>query len=1560
MSYNAFAQFKTKGISNQTVDNLQDEKLRQYFKHLKKKDPNTKKKALNQIQEIIKSKEKTEVILLLPEWISIMKNLCVDYDKKVRLGSFKVFSEILKIVKKELAPHLKSVIGVWLLGMFDIDSEVMKEANDCFKFSFAKKTPKDILQFCEVDILKYLKNNFSKTPVTLNESMIVSEEEADDNYDRVISSTILVLKYTIETLQSVTAPEYGEIMDSKFFKYITEQKYTTIRSSMYKILNVLFEDYANKIIDLKVVSPLILGCFAEKNPIVHESMIETLIFFLKKYPKECWKNVNASKTVWPKLYNFLLNPMTSSPSVTFPILLPFISLLDYSVFGSDEKTISFFDKFFDSMWKGFSKVQGSSDSLDIIKSYNECIMYVILASSKFAENKEQEFLTHFLTSTFLKSIKSYLEIDFEYSKEFCEQIAFSLKKIFTKEKLIEPMIQFWSKFDELIQKNMGTQKSSLTVEKFSSLIQRLRKEISNKDFNSFIIKLSKTSLEKAMNEGSFNHLWLSLNIYKTFGFENFDDSFDYLNFFEKTLTVYQEYEDQSIQYYQNLFEFVSLYFSYKPEFHEKTFDSMINYFKDDIKIIQKFVSSMITVGLKSPSFEETFMKFVERALEEETPLEEFSETFTLWDTLGHDFVFSEKVLIHLQNIIHLFVQKFIKERKLSSKKIERILYVMPYLRDNVTLELLLDVVALKIDQLSNENYLSSEFIEHFTLILENVNSSEKQVEGYKFDTRNIWLDLVLQGIHETNVNEFNKKSQSILIDSFNSLQTDAKSVFDLGFALEAIDANIWKNVLLNQQAWQKFEKIQNNIWNLTINGNVHIIPHGMRNDETNQLLNSYGRFVDFCFTVLDYLEFEKVLKDSSNSWLIVELLQVVSLKSIFSTSFQKKISAIAEKLFNIIFESEKVVDFIKNLIQKHSQDLVSFFMTQFHQHEKLTKYSSDIVETLLNVELEDGLKSYDQIINSQTVIFSLLSNDDLKLRENVQNSICSLIALSSSVNQDYLSLIINQKFKEEDSPRFINNLYFFTTLLVVYEKFDFDDIISVEDLINNLIEMNEKISNMTNISQKVFSNFTNLLSSFCGNNFKLQDWNKLDYLVGFMRNSLTTDFAYLTSKNEKTLDNSKYALISIHQITKIIGCISNEKYEEELNHLLYDAMIEINKFALDLISMETIYHVGKPLYYPTKDLLTLIANSIIPSTKVTSEKYFTKFFNLIKRSKNLHVQIACYQLLNRIDTKILDDKKNNKKIFSIIEDSPLSITDLRVKTLFDINHSLKDVNQLFGYLLSWWNILEYYISKKDIFETIKENQYFVTLLNVLTSFILKQEEKGAEIDMVFIQNITKLNLKYLQEDYDSISTFCGQFMFQIVKAFPSLVRLWYNQIPDKRIAENIEKFIVKFISPHIIAFELEKIVLKSTSFSEEVSIKVSSTLRQIAAIYEQDEVKLDITIVLPTSYPLKPLVINSSKKLGVNEGMYRKWILKMTTVLFSSESSVWDALELWKTNLDKHFDGVEPCPICYSIVHANDQSLPKIGCKQCKNKYHPQCLYKWFSTSGNQTCPMCRAVNSFN
>jgi hypothetical protein len=55
---------------------------------------------------------------------------------------------------------------------------------------------------------------------------------------------------------------------------------------------------------------------------------------------------------------------------------------------------------------------------------------------------------------------------------------------------------------------------------------------------------------------------------------------------------------------------------------------------------------------------------------------------------------------------------------------------------------------------------------------------------------------------------------------------------------------------------------------------------------------------------------------------------------------------------------------------------------------------------------------------------------------------------------------------------------------------------------------------------------------------------------------------------------------------------------------------------------------------------------------------------------------------------------------------------------------------------------------------------------------------------------------------------------------------------------------------------------------------------------------------------------------------------------------IWDGLSLWNTSLDKKFDGVEECYICFAVLHPGIYQLPKLTCQTCKKKFHSACLVK--------------------
>jgi hypothetical protein len=42
----------------------------------------------------------------------------------------------------------------------------------------------------------------------------------------------------------------------------------------------------------------------------------------------------------------------------------------------------------------------------------------------------------------------------------------------------------------------------------------------------------------------------------------------------------------------------------------------------------------------------------------------------------------------------------------------------------------------------------------------------------------------------------------------------------------------------------------------------------------------------------------------------------------------------------------------------------------------------------------------------------------------------------------------------------------------------------------------------------------------------------------------------------------------------------------------------------------------------------------------------------------------------------------------------------------------------------------------------------------------------------------------------------------------------------------------------------------------------------------------------------------------------------MKALLMNQNNTILNSLMLWKLNIDKEFDNIEECPICYFVVHA--------------------------------------------
>ncbi|XP_069616963.1 E3 ubiquitin-protein ligase listerin [Ranitomeya imitator] len=199
------------------------------------------------------------------------------------------------------------------------------------------------------------------------------------------------------------------------------------------------------------------------------------------------------------------------------------------------------------------------------------------------------------------------------------------------------------------------------------------------------------------------------------------------------------------------------------------------------------------------------------------------------------------------------------------------------------------------------------------------------------------------------------------------------------------------------------------------------------------------------------------------------------------------------------------------------------------------------------------------------------------------------------------------------------------------------------------------------------------------------------------------------------------------------------------------------------------------------------------------------------------------------------------------------------------------------------------------------------------------------------------------------------FVYHItLKDLPAMVRLWWNGC-EKRIFNVVDKFTTKYVSGVLSSQEISSVQC-STQMFDSMTVKARPTTREVIATYSVDDICMELIIQLPQNYPLGSIAVESGRRVGVAVQQWRNWMLQLNTYLTHQNGSIMEGLALWKNNVDKRFEGVEDCMICFSVIHGSNYSLPKKACRTCRKKFHSQCLYKWFTSSNKSTCPMCREM----
>ncbi|VDN07438.1 unnamed protein product [Thelazia callipaeda] len=241
-------------------------------------------------------------------------------------------------------------------------------------------------------------------------------------------------------------------------------------------------------------------------------------------------------------------------------------------------------------------------------------------------------------------------------------------------------------------------------------------------------------------------------------------------------------------------------------------------------------------------------------------------------------------------------------------------------------------------------------------------------------------------------------------------------------------------------------------------------------------------------------------------------------------------------------------------------------------------------------------------------------------------------------------------------------------------------------------------------------------------------------------------------------------------------------------------------------------------------------------------------------------------------------------------------------------------------------------------------------INSLSQFDLSERVAFyTNFDPVEVVDITipdyQEKMKFLLQQY------AHTLFYNTCKLLPAVVRQWYMKLP-RFVATLVSSFVTKSITPRIWKAECDRFA--SHKMPKKLKVRLLRAARQIVAQYNLEESKMTLTIEYPADYPLSIPVIEDEKNVVCLEKR-RKWLLQLTMFLSQQNGTIVDGVLLWAGNIEKHIEGAEDCIICLMTVHTRTYQLPRVRCKQCKKLFHSDCLYKWFDSSRQSTCPLCRA-----
>lgn len=1534
------------GIPEQAlINSLQSNKLVLVFKSLLKRDETTKEKALNDlfalIDEINDNGEKylfeNDIFTLC--WTQLYAKLVVNESKTIRILSHQISMRLIILLNKKIGKFLKDLIPLVLLGCCDSDSSVAqsckKELLTCFNND--SKKVKSLWSVFHEQILTLAKVVIViETEITISDEHYVEKDLSSLRYKKLMTSVIYLFNELIST-------SYAE--DSKLDEFKSDYKQILTEESLWKQLNF------KKANNLKTFESL-LKLIQILNKVGYLKTNKDVLKQVSKYVLKSLSQVNSKNAMTiSSLFNPILN-----------VLVLLDNFKDGKFWSYDksskDKLINFLTTVsnnptpgvFVCMYELYEKI----DSHHILDAESE---WLPLWRNAIKSLNEKSFLGRFGAQLIFEFWTEYLK--------FLENA--NINAIDIKEEDIIGTLKSGNSIAQLngLVKVLSNSLSSKCLEqKLEELIKNYEE---GKIYSALVQNILNLMLSNIDNEEALHSLTMYLQSYIL------DSPFAVLKGNPEIIKIYIILIKSGLPF---LFDDICRIMYEIPTLLDETFYPSLS------TIIVEFSKS----------------QFISMSSEEINPYESIEDFFTVSIRMSIDPVFiirtmnsiDKQVISQLtrdsDSSIHGFVTDYIKSYNYEDSG--------EFIRNPL-------VTKNNISELY-ENTCRNGKLEELS---KHLSSMDVEILEFLFEKTSFLSSSYLKFSDEISDNIFkatatvSKNNESIAVTLADCIVNHSKKHYNSnqGLSLEhalqlvSTNRNVVEKLLPNDidsliEEYVPFIDYRFALVNnLGLNSHLLDIPTKQVDLSKIEELIRFGLFIDSL--LLNLQEY----RNDNLTFLMTLLFELATDYNCVSDEPKDEYQNFENSIFRLQTKDINFKNVIKSIMQDFNGPLTEgneislspVMSDEYSTNDVITFYKSRILYKILLNEVDSiSNTTYKELV---PLVEDYITKTIRSKEHNASNMMNSAIVLLVLENFNGDELFNKQRtllgceligvMGKELIDRTYKSIILLTNMLKVSNPSDtFLPIISQR--LNLILSSAGKILDTEVVYEESFVIVRLSLLQMFGLLLKFPSFSEFDFSVieRLLADSLSMcqldDTPYLLELRSSCLD-------VYQQLIKVKDDTENGEYDLEISDGIIEmCFIEFPRECNNQISMK---------FYAT---LTKVISSFSNHILMECYERFLKTFLKNKEKKTINQSRLIIVILGRLiyekqQESIIEYEFNKQQTPNIVEE-----TDERDDNQNKLSMKFELPNQLVELLSS--DIPQEYLEYEDKYKFIKYLWYWYLtmeffkdtsynlrqlhidqlrrkdLINKIYDFIGDQIDlqdskfwKTVETDTILNYDITNDQFSPYEEDvFIESKKLLAHLMYKLFVNVGSITSTWWLNIKDRSLQTNIEKYVSQYISPILITHELQDVSKKMerlTSKDDALSIKINKITNEVKASYLIDEQKLEISFKLPENYPLTNVEVNGLSRVGISEQKWKQWIMSTQRVITNMNGSVMDSLELFTKNVNLQFSGFEECAICYSILHAVDRKLPTKTCPTCSNKFHDACLYKWFRSSGNNTCPMCRS-----